>query len=301
MNTIILIGAARSGTKFLRSLLGADAKVGEVPYDVNYIWRYGNEAYPDDALPASLATSRVKAYIRRLLPKQGGIGAAGSILVEKTVSNTLRVPFVREIFPEARFIHLIRDGRDVTESAMRMWQKPPNWHYLLQKARRFPVSNYGYAVWYLWNVVSGAARSGRGVRVWGPRYPGMDADLAEISLIEVCARQWAMSIEYAARDLASLPAEQVMTVHYETLMVNEAVVADVARFAGVSAPASVLSSYRKTVRHDTGGGWSRLTEAERRKAEGIVNNQLLKLGYDLDRPGFLKEKSSDSEYRNHYA
>ena len=165
MDKVILIGAARSGTKFLRSLLGVDAKVGEVPYDVNYIWRYGNEAYPDDALPVSLAAPRIKAYIRRLLSKQASMGTARSILVEKTVSNTLRIPFVREVFPEARFIHLIRSGRDVTESAMRMWLSPPDWRYLLQKARSFPVSNFGYAAWYLWNVVFGAVRSGRGVRV----------------------------------------------------------------------------------------------------------------------------------------
>jgi len=291
MDTVILIGAARSGTKFLRSLLGADAKMGEVPYDVNYIWRHGNDAYPHDALPSALATSRVKSYIRRLLPKQGGMGGARSILVEKTVSNTLRVPFVAAVFPEARFIHLIRDGRDVVESALRMWQNPPDWGYLVQKARSFPVSNYGYAAWYLWNLVFGTVRDRRGVRIWGPRYPGIDADLAENSLIEVCARQWAMSAEYAARDLASLPAEQVMTVHYEELIASEAVVVDVARFAGINAPELVLSVYRETVRHDTGGGWNSLTETDRKNAESIISGQLSKFGYDLDRPGFLNGKS----------
>jgi hypothetical protein len=281
MDTVILIGAARSGTKFLRSLLGADSQVGEVPFDVNYIWRHGNEACQHDAIPAALATPRVKSYIRRALTKQARIRGGRSILLEKTVSNTLRVPFVLEVFPDARFIHLIRDGRDVVESALRMWHKRPDWGYLVQKARSFPVSNYRYAAWYLWNLVSGGARGKRGMRIWGPRYPGIDTDLAARPLIEICARQWALSVEYARRDLAYLPAEQVMTVHYESLVANESVVAEVARFAGVSSPKSVVEYYQKTVRKDLSGGWERLTSMDRIDVEGILSEQLSKSGYDI--------------------
>ena len=40
---IIIIGAARSGTKIMRSVISADENVRAVSYDVNYVWRFGNE------------------------------------------------------------------------------------------------------------------------------------------------------------------------------------------------------------------------------------------------------------------
>ena len=51
---VIIIGAARSGTKYLRDVLATAPNAARVPYDINYIWRYGSESHPDDALPASL-------------------------------------------------------------------------------------------------------------------------------------------------------------------------------------------------------------------------------------------------------
>ena len=51
---IILIGAARSGTKFLRDVLASAVGVKSVPYDVNYIWRHGSPNYGHDVLDLSL-------------------------------------------------------------------------------------------------------------------------------------------------------------------------------------------------------------------------------------------------------
>jgi len=56
------------------------------------------------------------------------------ILVVKNPKNSLRMPFIKKIFPEARFVHIKRDGRDVTSSLAsaptgKIWSfiKPPGW------------------------------------------------------------------------------------------------------------------------------------------------------------------------------
>jgi hypothetical protein len=55
-------------------------------------------------------------------------GEGKTILIEKSVEHALFMPRVLRLFPEARFIHLVRDGRDVACSivdAAKHWQ--PAW------------------------------------------------------------------------------------------------------------------------------------------------------------------------------
>jgi hypothetical protein len=62
------------------------------------------------------------------------------MIVEKSPRNALRVPFLRAVFPEAKFIHVLRDGRDVACSLSagingEKWRhaKPVDWRELQQK------------------------------------------------------------------------------------------------------------------------------------------------------------------------
>ena len=42
-------------------------------------------------------------------------------MLEKTPKNSLRIPFLAAVFPEARFIYLHRDPREVLASMMEAW------------------------------------------------------------------------------------------------------------------------------------------------------------------------------------
>lgn len=286
MKVVFIIGAARSGTKFLRDIIGASPEVAIVPYDVNYIWRGGNDYFPDDALPARAAAS-VAQRIAMELKHQAKYRDGKSLLIEKTVSNCLRIPFLEQVFPEAKYVHLLRDGRDVVESAWRKWQEKPDWTYLLNKAKTFPLVNYRYAGWYLANIASRLLHRRSGIRIWGPRYPGIELDLATKSLIEVCARQWAVCVEYARRDLAPLPAERVLTVNYEALVRDAQAVARIASFAGIHDATSIIDAYQNTLRRDIRPSWELLAESDRQMALEIIKPQLTALGYTSYREGTL--------------
>jgi hypothetical protein len=266
---VILIGAARSGTKFLRDLLASDKSFARVPYDVNYVWRTGNFGVDDDALRPEMLTDRLAARIRQTLYQLAGMrgGEAEKRLIEKTVSNTLRVPFVDRVFPDALYVHLLRDGRAVIESSMRMWQAPPDRRGLRRKLADMPWMNFGYVGWFLLNYLQGLLRGRAGGAVWGPRYPGVIKDIDNLPLVEVVARQWAASVESASRGLAGIAGDRVFTLRYETLMREPAELERLCDFLAVSDRAAIRHEF--AVRADSSNldKWrSKLSAAE---IEGI--------------------------------
>ena len=123
---IVIIGAGRSGTNMLRDVLTRFAGVVTWPCDeINYIWRHGNRAHPDDEFVPTMATPGVRRFVRGRFAAmasaapvvdRGTPSEASRFLVEKTCANSLRVSFVDAIVPEALYLYLVRDGRDVTLS-----------------------------------------------------------------------------------------------------------------------------------------------------------------------------------------
>lgn len=278
---VVIIGAARSGTKFLRDVLAASPSAQAVPYDVNYVWRYGVPHGVDDDLDAASLTPAQRRFIPKTLYKLARIRPGSDLhLIEKSVSNGLRIPYVDAVLPDAHFVHLIRDGRDVTESAMRLWQAPPDWGALRTKLAGMPLANIGYVAWFGWNTLKGLFSKRQGGKVWGPRYPGIEADAATLPLAAVCARQWRASVETARRDLAALPADRVTEIRYEDLVSGPEALARVITRAGLGGAEIIEATRAAKVRADTAGKWRALPEDQRQAILDVVGPVVQDLGYD---------------------
>ena len=281
LQPVIIIGAARSGTKFLRDVLAVCPGTRVVPYDVNYLWRSWNESWPDDCLPAELCNPVLAARIRRSLVRVSEVRAAGEpgVLLEKTVSNCLRVPFVAAVLPDARFVHLVRDGRDVVESAMRMWTEPPKADYLLAKMRAFPLGNVRYAFKYARNMLAGRLSAGRGQRTWGPRYAGIDLDAGRLDLLTICAKQWDTCVTAALSGLQGVDPSRVVSVRYEDFATRSDVAADLARWLGLDGIDAVVAEHRAVSRSDAIRGGRRLPADLQSRLDGLLGPTLARLGY----------------------
>jgi len=186
VNPIFIIGAARSGTKILRDLLYESDNCSRIPYDINFVWRYGNEKLNHDCLNPNLINKKNLTFIKKYLNKMHETKIKNekpSLVFEKTVSNSLRPLFVHKCFPNSKIILLVRNGYAVTESAYRAWTLPSKTMYLLSKLKYFPLICYKYAFWYLLQQVRRKVTKIR--PTWGPRYVGIDEDLRLKPLYEV--------------------------------------------------------------------------------------------------------------------
>jgi len=281
ISPIFLLGAGRSGTKFLRDIIGVSSDIATIPYDVGYIWRYGNDDCPHDEFTSSMLTPKIEQYIKKTLPKLAMSNVSkpnASFFIEKSVPNTLRPEFLYTIYPNAKFIHLIRDGRAVSESAIRLWQAPPKRSYLLKKLKYFPIENYQYAFRYALSLVKRRISPSKILPSWGPRYSGINEDIQNLPLETVCARQWKKSIEISLSQLENCDKNNIIEVHYEDLMKDSKSLETICDFIGISDKSDIINNYeKKVVRTNTQKWKNTLTK----KQLELINNEIETLNSNL--------------------
>lgn len=232
---LVIIGAPRSGTNMLRDVLTRFPGVATWPCDeINYIWRHGNLRYPSDELPAEFARPSVKQYVRRKFEWVARQYDA-DLVVEKTCANSLRIPFVDRVVPEARYIFIYRDGLDAVGSAIARWKAPLDISYLARKARFVPVTDLAwYASRYLGSRLHRLFSRERRVGLWGPKLDDMDKFLAEYPLDEVCALQWHHCVKASAEAFASMSSDRWLQVRYEDFVRDpEGELSRIVDFAGI--------------------------------------------------------------------
>lgn len=270
---LVILGAARSGTSFLRDVLSEAPGLGAVPYDVNYIWRYGHSASSSDEFAIEALTLQKIRYIQTHLSQLAHVGKEGRLL-EKTVSNTLRVEYVAEALPDAKFIYIERNGREAATSAMRQWQSKPNWAQWRRKLRTLPFGSLPYVVWAAKNLGLGK----RNGRIWGPRYSGIEADLKTLAQAEICAKQWRICCERARFDLEKLDQERVFRISYEDLIASSDPLKTLLKWAQLEACEPVLQAYSDRVRQPT-KHFDRLPTHERAAIDQQLSPFLFDHGY----------------------
>jgi len=277
-NLILLIGAARSGTKMLRDIISNHSSINKVPFDINYVWKYGNEHITHDALDASHTNNKSTSFIRSYLSKRK---KDNSFLVEKTVSNTLRVDFVYKIFPKAKFIHLTRDGRDVVESVSRQWGISPSNKYLLEKLKTFPASKVlSYGANYARDLIKiNVLGKPSNKYVWGVKYPNYEEDLITKNTLQFCAIQWLNCIAIAEKQFQNIPSENVLDIRYEKFVTDpRACLAHIQEFIGVQSQLdnSQLASITPS---NIGKGFQKLNLNQQGDILKIIEPTLEKLKY----------------------
>lgn len=119
----------------LMRLLGKTDKPGEA----GLIWDKFL-SHDHDVMEAADVTEHARRFYRAMLDAHLELYDTSGFLA-RYPPNGLRMPYLKEIFPDAQFVHIVRDGRAVCESLIRMrkrdvtledwWgSRPPSWKEL---------------------------------------------------------------------------------------------------------------------------------------------------------------------------
>lgn len=279
---VIIVGAPRSGTNMLRDVLTSFEGVSTWPCDeINYIWRHGNVRYPSDEIPPERATSAVKHYIQQRfsdIRKQYG----ADIIVEKTCANSLRVPFVDAVLPDAKYIFIYRDGIDATGSAKERWTAKLDIPYILEKVRFVPkVDLPYYALRYFWARVYRFISREKRLAFWGPALDNMQEILQKHTLNEVCALQWQRCVDQSESALCAMPSDKVVRVRYEDFVRQpEQELGRILKFIGKDvAPEKISEAVKGVSPRSLGKGRKALGEQEVANLEALVGETLKRYDY----------------------
>jgi len=134
-NLVFLVGCPRSGTTWLQRLLAAHPRIRTGQESHLFHFYVGPQLRIWDRLLDPAATGRggvgiggymdeeefvavVRRYMNSLLTPMLRPLATGELFLDKSPSHALYLPEICRLLPEARFIHIVRDPRDVVASLL---------------------------------------------------------------------------------------------------------------------------------------------------------------------------------------
>ncbi len=276
---IFVIGTHRSGTTLLGRALGHHPEVGywEEP---RHVWSWGHNYRPDDRLGAADATPRIQAQVRKSFGRFL-VASGRARLAEKTPSNCLRLEFIREIFPDARFVHIFRDGRAVVSSTEVVTAtRKPKREWYLRRLLGTPVWEWPALVPRAWRTL-GRRLFGGEMAFWGPQPPGWRQWLRRDPRLVVLAKQWRYTIEPVPEARRTIPAEQWLDLAYEDLVRDPAGHGrQIESFGRLPHSAAFVEHLERECRVDRVDAWrQRLEDGSLEELRPVLEPVLEELGY----------------------
>jgi hypothetical protein len=132
---------------------------------------------------------------------------AGLRILDKDPGLSYRLPFLDALFPDARYLFVVRDGRAAVSSLIEAWRHP-RWFFTYRLPPELRLAIPGYT-----DTMPG------GDRWWNLQLPPSWEAWRDRPLEEVCAHQWQASVESMLADADPiLRRGDGMVVRYEELV-----------------------------------------------------------------------------------
>ena len=273
---VFIVAAPRSGSTMLFEALCTNAAIWSTAGESHQTFESIPElniaahSFDSNALSAADASPEVVrqlklGFLNQFQDAVGGRRPQTLRFLEKTPKNALRIPFLRAAFPDAIFVHLVREPRSNLGSIIDAWQSG--------KFVTYPdLPGWSGPPWSLLLI------------------PGW-RELADRPLTEIAAAQWAAANQAICDGLSDLPADRKCQVQYEDLLANQAgELRRLCEFAGIpfgprmqQLCAGELPLSRYTLSRPNADKW--------RRHEATIEAAMPSLASISDRLGFISSSA----------
>ena len=243
---IFLVGCPRSGTSVSVKLLATHPDLDNWS-EAGRVW--DRESYDDPDADHAWGPERATVAEARRLHSRFEYHRRRSgrqRFVNKHPRNSVRMDFIERVFPDALYLHVIRDGRAVVNSIVSRTAREPY-------RQQIPFGDFC-------------------------KPPGWQ-DLLRDDPVEQAALQWAALVRHVRTTGARLDG-RYLEYRYEDLCdVPRTVMADLFSFAGLRLSASVLARLPERLPNENHKYRSHLSERQIATVERVGSDLLHELGY----------------------
>jgi len=198
---VFLIGCSRSGTTVTYQTFAESRELRALGYELpefwDQVWGPHDNGWASEAAGAGDARPEHRDAALRYFFERLGAGQ----VIDKTCINVMRVPYLLQLFPQARFVFIHRDGRDNISSLMDGWRFDR--HFGLNRFLGAPAET--------------VAIDGGAFDEWSFFLPPGWRDYNQAPLEEVCAFQWLSANRMALDARAGVPDGQWVQMRYEDI------------------------------------------------------------------------------------
>jgi hypothetical protein len=298
---VFIVGSPRSGTTILGELLDKHDHISQW-YEPYFVWdRFFRRASDDERTEAD-ASLQVRKWIYRNFVRFKTRKKC-SVLIDKSPRNSLKIPFILKVFPQAKFIHILRDGRDVTLSINKEWLRRQN---IIQNPQNKGGFNYGAAYQViktflsrqpflkdklraLWFETHGHLINKKkhlnrlrwkGEIGWGPRFKQWERIYEQSSLLKFNAYQWLHCVQRIETDWKFIQKNNRLIIHYEDLIQTpRKKIIEILEFLGLDATQSFFGSLPELKANNYNKWKTEFSIEELKEISLILTLQLRKFGY----------------------
>ncbi|HWP02370.1 MAG TPA: sulfotransferase [Gemmatimonadaceae bacterium] len=220
------------------------------PSEAYRFWDYHCRGFsvPCRDLRADDVTERVRVHLPRVL---AGVTTSRRRRILIKITGWPRVRFLYELFPDARFIHVLRDGRAVVNSLINV-----DW-------------------WFGW---AGPQRW-----VWGDLSPAQQAEWERHcrSFVALAAIQWKLLMDAMEEATRGLSPRQLLTIRYEDLCADpEGAFRQAVAFCELDYPPVFGAAVRRARLRSENDKWRQdLTADQQRVLHEVLGEYLARYGY----------------------
>jgi hypothetical protein len=212
---IFVLSAPRSGSTLLMEILSVGHQLVTIGRESNVIYKEFEHLHADynnfesGCLTSKHADKNTIKYIRLmyfalmqdcngnyLVNKSSVNKAKPYCFIEKTPRNALNIPFLLEIFPQARFLVLFRNPENTISSLIEAWEYSEN-------SNKF-ISYKNLPGWHL--------------PYWCFLLPINWQKMIGKSIAEICAFQWQSTYENILKDLKEVANNKIICIQFESII-----------------------------------------------------------------------------------